>query len=180
MTETDVHAIVAYLRTLAPIDHTPPKTALTFPMSVIVNTIPKPYVKPEPIDQSNSVVYGKYLTTIGACADCHTQQDHGQPVAGMDYAGGFEFLLPTGKRVRSANITPDLQTGIGSWQRIFFIARFKQFARAESHAIPLQDGQTTVMPWTMYAGMTEEDLGAIYDYLRTVTPVKNDVNKFPE
>lgn len=180
MTEDDVHALVAYLRTLPPIDHIPPRSSLKFPMSIIVNTIPKPYQKPEPVDRSNTLAYGKYLTTIAACAECHTQQDHGQPLPGMDYAGGFDFPLPTGKHVRSANITPDMQTGIGSWKREFFIARFKQFDKEESRTIPLQDGITTVMPWTMYAGMTEEDLGAIYDYLRTVPPVKHEVNKFPE
>src|SRR5690606_28300321 len=36
----------------------------------------------------------------------------------------------------------------------------------------------TIMPWTLYAGMTEEDLGAIYDYLRTIAPVKNKVTKW--
>ena len=33
----------------------------------------------------------------------------------------------------------------------------------------------TIMPWVMYAGMTEQDLGAIYDYLRTVKPVDQSV-----
>jgi hypothetical protein len=36
----------------------------------------------------------------------------------------------------------------------------------------------TIMPWTMYSGMNDEDLGAIYEYLRTVSPVKNAVVKY--
>jgi hypothetical protein len=36
----------------------------------------------------------------------------------------------------------------------------------------------TIMPWTVYAGMTEQDLGSIYDYLRTIPSVKNKVEKF--
>jgi hypothetical protein len=44
---------------------------------------------------------------------------------------------------------------------------------------PVNPGEfNTIMPWTMYAQMTEEDLGAIYEYLRTVAPVKNSVVKF--
>lgn len=180
MAEEDVHAIVAYLRTLKPIEHTPPRSTLNFPMNLIVRTIPKPYEVPPMPDKTNSVAYGKYLTTIAACGECHTQKDHGAPLPGMEMAGGFEFPLPTGKLVRSANITPDKETGIGNWTREYFIAQFKRFDKPEAHMIPVQDGHNTVMPWAMYAGITEADLGAIYDYLRTVAPVKNGVEKFPE
>ena len=38
----------------------------------------------------------------------------------------------------------------------------------------------SVMPWTMYAGMTDEDLSAIYDYLSTVAPIRNAVERFAE
>ena len=180
MTQEDVYAIVAYVRTLKAIEHTPPRSSLSFPMNLIVRTIPKPYVAPSEPDRSNSVVYGKYLTTIAACGECHTPQDHGTPLPGMEMAGGFEFPLPTGKLVRSANITPDLETGIGHWKRAYFIAQFKRFAKHEAQKIPIQSGYNTTMPWTMYAGMTESDLGAIYDYLMTLPPVKNGVDKFPE
>jgi hypothetical protein len=40
------------------------------------------------------------------------------------------------------------------------------------------DEFNSVIPWTLYAGMSEEDLGAIYEYLKTVTPVKNLVQKW--
>lgn len=178
--EEDVFSIVAYIRTLAPIDHTPPRSSLNFPMNVIVRTIPKPYGAPQMPDRSDAVAYGRYLTTVAACADCHTPQVKGEPIEGMYLAGGFEFPLPTGTRVRSVNITPDMETGIGHWEREYFIGRFKQFASEDALAIPLENGYNTVMPWTMYAGMTEEDLGAIYDYLRTVTPVNHLVERFPE
>jgi hypothetical protein len=98
----------------------------------------------------------------------------------MAFAGGFQFPLPGGTVVQSANITPDVETGIGHWQRQFFIGRFKQFAQEGATQITLQNGQNTVMPWTMYAGMTEEDLGAVYVYLKTVTPIRHAVNRFAE
>src|SRR5579862_8471947 len=53
----------------------------------------------------NYLIRGAYLVTIAACRDCHTPQDaHGQPLPGMDFAGGLIFDGPWG-RVASANIT---------------------------------------------------------------------------
>ncbi|MBT3603039.1 MAG: cytochrome C [Candidatus Latescibacteria bacterium] len=180
MTQNDVFAVIAYLRTLKPIKNTPARSTLNFPMNLIVNTMPQPYEAPSEPDKSDTIVYGKYLTTIAACHECHTPQNRGTPLPGMYMAGGFEFPLPTGKRVISANITPDLETGIGHWKRVYFIAQFKRFDKPEARTFPVQNGYNTTMPWTMYAGMTESDLGAIYDYLQTIPPVKNGVNKFPE
>jgi hypothetical protein len=96
----------------------------------------------------------------------------------MTYAGGFEFPL-AGGIVRSANITPDKETGIGDWSEAAFINRFKMYA--DSSYIPAKVSPTdfnTIMPWMMYATMTHEDLAAIYAYLETTTPVKNEVEKF--
>jgi hypothetical protein len=89
----------------------------------------------------------------------------------MDFAGGHDF-----GHVRSANITPDLLTGIGNWSKSDFIGRFHGFAGGAPSIRPGDDN--TVMPWTMFAGMTDEDLGAIYDYLRTVKPVRHAVDKW--
>jgi cytochrome c553 len=124
------------------------------------------------------VAYGRYLSMIASCADCHTPAEKGEPVPGMDYAGGFEFKFPGGT-VRSLNITPDPETGIGIWTKEDFVARFKAFADSASQNVPVTMNEfNTPMPWIMYAGMSDEDLGAIYTYLRTLKPVKNQVEKF--
>jgi hypothetical protein len=93
----------------------------------------------------------------------------------MDFAGGREFPIPTGT-VRSMNITSD-KSGIGSWTKEAFIRRFKAY---ENKAQPIvREGEfNTVMPWTVLSGMTESDLGAVYDYLRTLQPVKHSVERF--
>jgi hypothetical protein len=97
----------------------------------------------------------------------------------MDFAGGFEFPFPNGQIVRSANITPDEETGIGAWSESDFVDKFKFYDNPDGHTIkPESLGYNTVMPWTMYAGMTGRDLAAIYKYLRTVKPVKNNVEKY--
>ena len=60
-----------------------------------------------------------------------------------------------------------------------FIYKFKRFEDPDFWNEPITPGEyNTYMPWRMYAGITEEDLGAIYDYLQTISPVKNEVVVF--
>lgn len=182
MAEDDVHAVLAYIRTLKAIETppTPPRT-LNFPLNLIVRTIPAPNTygtRPSPDDK---VAYGKYMTQAALCSDCHTPiDDRGTPLPGMEFAGGME-IIETGYRVRAANITPDANTGIGSWTEQQFIDKFKGFENPTNVTLAEHERtQNTPMPMAMYAGMTREDLAAIYAYLRTIKPVTNRVDKFPD
>lgn len=182
MTEDDVHAVLAYIRSLKAIESgNIPERQLSFPLNLIVRTMPReaaPQPRPSPQD---TIAYGRYMTRSALCADCHTPiDDRGTPLPGMDFAGGMEFY-ETGYRVRSANITPDADTGIGSWTEQQFIDKFKAFESTETPSLSdTERRQNTVMPMTAYAGMTREDLSAIYAFLRTQKPVVNRVNKFPD
>jgi mono/diheme cytochrome c family protein len=180
LSKEDAYSIVAYLRTLPPITNEIGEKKLKFPLNLIFRTIPQPADLKEEPNPADTLAYGKYLATVGGCHFCHTPQEKGQPLPGMDFAGGFEFNLPDGHMVRSANISPDENTGIGAWAREDFISRFKEYAQPAMRTIAVgeSDGQT-VMPWTMYAGMTEADLGAVYAYLRTAKPVQHEVERFP-
>jgi hypothetical protein len=81
----------------------------------------------------------------------------------------------------TANITPHPETFVGRSSRADFIAHFKSMQSMNAANAPVMPkGRNTIMPWLAYSGMTEEDLGAIYDYLRTVKPVENKVNSFPD
>lgn len=180
LAQDDIEAIVAYLRTLPPIPNEVPKSKVNFPLNLIVRTIPQPYhPQPRP-PASDTLAYGKYMSTISGCQFCHTPiDDKGRPLPGMDFAGGMEFKDPRLGTMRSANITPEGDTGIGAWDRAYFIGRFKEYADSTASRIPTAKGEAnTVMPWTMYAGMTEADLSAIYSYLRTAKPVRHEVEKF--
>jgi len=178
LTQEDAYSIVAYIRSLEPIENKVSESTLNFPMNLIVRTIPLHSFEPTlPTESSDQISYGKYVASISACGDCHTPAEKGEPISGMDYAGGFTFMFPGGI-VRTANITPDPQTGIGNWTKEDFVARFKAFTSPESIPDVQPEDFNTPMPWTMYAGMTEKDLGAIYDYLRTVPPVHNAVERF--
>lgn len=175
----DIKSIIAYIRTLPPIDFEAEPSVADFPVNFIINTMPappSPQKKPSP-DQV--IEYGAYITNAAGCVECHTKQVNGQ-VVGKPFAGGFEFNLGNGYLVSSMNITPHT-TGIGTWSKQAFVQRFKLYADS-SFVLPnvnMAAGEfQTVMPWVMYAGMTEQDLGAIYDYLKTVEPVENTVERW--
>lgn len=175
--ENDIIAIIAYIKTLKPIKNAIPPKELDFPLSVIVRTIPeKPNFTKLPASTDN-LATGKYYSA--ACFICHTKMEKGKFIKGMDFAGGNTFPLPGGGYATTANITPDMETGIGKWTRDEFIQKFKFYSKPENREIPVkQDEANTVMPWTQFSGMTEGDLGALYDYLRTVPPVSNKIEKF--
>ena len=101
--------------------------------------------------------------------------ERGQPVPGMAFAGGLEFPTRTGGVQHSANITPDLETGIGRWTVEQFVDRFKSVADADEASLVLNGRQNTEMPWRDYGGMKTEDLAAIFTYLQTVPAVRNAV-----
>ena len=179
LSRDDVESIVAYIRTLKPIEYTPPERELGMPLPLIVRTMPQPAQLRSIPPMSDRVAYGEYMTNAAACADCHTpMDDQGTPLPGRDFAGGFEFKLPGGGIVRSANLTPDADTGIGAWSEQQFIDKFKAFEGAPHRTLtPAERRENTVMPWIAYSGMKREDLGAIYTYLRTLKPVVSRVTK---
>jgi mono/diheme cytochrome c family protein len=180
MAREDIEAIVAYIRTLEPVESTPPERELPFPLPLVVRTLPEPpQYRPIP-PKSDRVAYGEYLVNAAVCADCHTPtDDRGQPIPGKDFAGGQEFRLPNGAVIRPSNITPDADTGIGTWSEQMFVDRFKAWQDIEPRELDgAEQRENTLMPWKYYAGMTEEDLRAIYAYLRTLKPVINRVQPF--
>ena len=180
--DEDAKSVVVYLRTLAPIDHAVAPRKLDFPVNFFVKFVPQPLTGPVPEpDRHDSVAYGKYLTTVGGCLMCHTPMDEkGRRIEGQEFSGGWEIPGPWG-RVVSSNITPDPATYIGKASRDEFIDRFKSLEHLEGENAPVAPpGKNTVMAWPQFAGMTREDLGAIYDYLKTVKPIKKTVVAFPD
>lgn len=179
MPQEDLYSIIAYLRTLKPIENEVGEKELDFPVNYIVETLPLDGYKPRTApDKSDMKAYGKYLVEMASCQHCHTQTKDEKPIAGLEFAGGTQIELPFGT-IGSANITPDVETGIGSWTKEQFIKRFKSMNDEQIKNLSVPAGSyNTIMPWTLYAGMTEEDLGAIYEYLHSLKPVKNLVVRF--
>lgn len=102
---------------------------------------------------------GRYLATAGDCISCHTRPQ------GVPFAGGLPITTPFGV-IYSANITPDVATGIGAWSE-------REFARALHEGIAA-DGRYLypAFPYTAYTKVTDQDVQAIYAYLRSLAPVR--------
>jgi cytochrome c553 len=178
MDKEDIYSIIAYIRSLAPIKSENPESEVDFPVNFLLNTMPEPASFTAMPDPSDKVKYGGYLVNAAGCVECHSKADKGELIPGTEFGGGFEFNQPAGV-ARSANITPDKETGIGTWTSDMFVSRFKQYTDSSyvPAKVPAREVNTP-MPWLMYAGMKTGDLEAIFAYLQTVKPIKNAVVKF--
>lgn len=179
MDEEDIKSIIAYIRTLQPIKNEVPASSPDFPMNFILNTIPEKAALSKRPPESDIVGTGRYLVNAAACMECHTQFEKGKLIAGTEFGGGRVFPFPDGSVIRSANISPDKTTGIGEWTEEMFLSRFHERSDSVTLSRKLQPGEfNSIMPWTMFGKMKDEDLKAVYAYLRTITPINNAVVKF--
>lgn len=160
VTERDMDAIVAYLRTLKPVKNSVPVPIykMQIPHAVFPGS-EKPYSEAMLKDKAKN---GFYLVTIGHCMECHTPMgQRGREWATKLGAGGFEFPGPWGVSV-SSNITSSKDKGIGGWSDA-------QIKTAITTGID-KDGKHLKPPmgYPHYAKMTDSDLDAVIAYLRTV------------
>jgi len=177
LADEDARAVVVYLRSLPPVRNRVAEKRVGFPASFFLKLAPRPLEGPVAApDPADSVAYGNYLVTVAHCRFCHTPVDERfQPLPGMTLAGGQEHRGPWGT-VRSTNLTPHV-TGTGQWKKENFIGIFRAFSKKLPETDPAHN---TAMPWSDLARMTDADLGAIYDYLRTVPPVAHAVTARPD
>ena len=168
LSDEDLASVVVFVRSLAPVHRELPKTEIIFPVKYLIRSVPEPITSAvaQP-DVSIPVKRGEYLVTVAGCADCHTPQVKGQPMKGLDFAGGMPFKGPWGN-VASANITPDA-SGISYYDEALFVQVLRTgYVKAREI--------NQIMPWEDFRGMTDEDLGAIFACLRTLPPVKHRVD----
>jgi mono/diheme cytochrome c family protein len=112
---------------------------------------------------------GRYLMgSIVACGNCHTPMGPNGPLPGRELAGGAVFDEQP-FTAYAPNITPDKETGIGSWTDAQIATAIRDGKRPDGSLIG------PPMPIGLYRGISDDDLGAIVAYLRTVLPVKNAV-----
>jgi cytochrome c553 len=151
-------------------------------------------------DDTGKIARGKYLVNIGGCHDCHSPKvftpegipapNEGKLLSGHPadsklpdvdaraYAPGYWYLMapdltafvgPWGTSY-GANLTPDDQTGIGLWTEDIFIAAL----RSGKH---MGEGRPILppMPWFVFADVSDDDIKAIFAYLKSLPPIKNPV-----
>ena len=180
MSDEDVYAVVAYMNSLPAVNSHVPRTELDFPVNLLIKSAPQPVTGAIPApDRADKTRYGEYLTNLAGCIECHTPMEGGKLVESKRFAGGREFRL--GPYVAfSANISPDEATGIGTWSEERFVRKFLNYRSfAEGSSPKVFRANFTLMPWLGYARMEEQDLKAIYAYLRTVAPQNNRVETHP-
>jgi hypothetical protein len=173
MSDEDLTAVVSYLRVIPPVKNLVPSMDLNALGNVVKAFMIKP-VGPEgevakKVAQGVNAEYGEYLAnSIANCKGCHTNRDMKTGATiGEDYAGGFkmEALGKPDMNCVSRNLTPDPETGhIYKWNMEQFVDRFKRGKII----------QESPMPWDEFRNMSEEDLQAIYLYLKTLKPIKSD------
>lgn len=169
MSDEDVASVVVFLRSLPPIHHELPKTEITFPVKYLINSLPQPVtarvIAPDPNDR---VQWGKYLVRMANCANCHTARAaDGKPVPGMDFAGGTTIAIE-GETTATANLTPDV-SGISYYDEALFI---KALRTGFVGARPL----SSVMPFVIFRNLSDDDLKAMFAYLKTLTPVHHRID----
>jgi len=177
LTEADAEAVVSYIRTLAPIETVPIARSMSVILQGVANKVAAPPDFADPVDVSENVMStGEYLSRIAGCEGCHTPKKGNKPNLKRRFAGGRSFQMKMGMAT-STNITPNEGHGIGYWSQDDFLNKFKGFR--DSGARDREAGPTdpnTPMPWFDFAGMTDEDLSAIWTYLQTIAPAENEVS----
>jgi hypothetical protein len=184
LSEEDVRSVVVYLRAQKPVRLASRKAELDFPVNLLSRLDPDPVVAPvHAPDRKDPVAWGGYLVRIAGCKHCHTPVDKGSLVEAEAFSGGFVFEIPSAHgrhRVVTSNITPDPTGFFGRATRDEWIGRVRSFLSIRDNPPEVQPGRNTMMLWLQYAGLTDEDLSAIYDYMKTVRPVHKVVEPFPD
>jgi mono/diheme cytochrome c family protein len=157
MSDADLASVIAYLKSVPAVDAVvPPKKvgplaralylATDFPL-VPAETLPHDQPRSTPVPRGITRDYGNYLATIGGCKSCHLP----------DLNGG----VPVEGNVFTANLTP---TGIGKWTEADFVKAMRNGIRPDGRVL------SAAMPWPYMRHMTDDELRALWIYLRSLPP----------
>jgi mono/diheme cytochrome c family protein len=172
LSDEDVASVVVYLRTLAPVKKARGTTAIQAPVRWFVKAQPRPLTAPVPsVTAADPVARGRHLSEVGQCQSCHTPVDaRHQPLPGLAFAGGQPFTIE-GVTYRSPNITPD-PSGISWYTEELFLRTMRTGNVGGRRLAP-------IMPWSEIGKLSDDDLEALWAFLKTVPPVAHDVERTP-
>lgn len=157
MTEADLGALIAYLKSVPPVDTVLPPTRLGPIARLVLARTPEKLLAasaidhaapfPDAIPAGPTAEYGRYLTEIGGCTSCH----------GADLKGGIHEGPP--EVPASADLTPAGK--MGSWSEEDFRKALREGVRPDGSVI------NPFMPWRLTRLMTDEEISAVWAYLKT-------------
>jgi mono/diheme cytochrome c family protein len=177
MSDDDVQALISFMRSQPPVKNKIEKTEWSFVAKALMAFgVMKPespkVAPPKSLPPDTTAAYGEYLAVnVANCKGCHTRMDpNSGALVGQPFAGGnvFSDAFTKGHSMVSPNITPHPGTGvISSWD----FQRFKT---------RMQGGRVldyTPMPWGALSRLTDNDVKAIYAYLKSLPAVDHKIVK---
>jgi mono/diheme cytochrome c family protein len=161
MNERDLGDLIAYLKQLPPVDREMPRVHLSpigrtllvlgkFSVLIAEKTPRLPY--PAVVEPGPTAAYGRYLANFTGCHGCH----------GFGLSGGRVAGPPDVPP--ASNLTPDPTTGIAQWTQDDFARALRQGVRPDGRSID------TFMPWPYFAGLTDDEVTALWLHVRSVPP----------
>ena len=168
MTDEDLTAVISYLRAQKPVHNPVPDHSLNTMGKVIQAFFIKP-VDPEgevpaSIKADTTIEYGKYLAnSVGNCSGCHTKRTETGGFEGALFAGGEMF--ENGIMQYPPNLTTHPSGRLTGWKEENFINRFR---------MGVIDPKS-MMPWNNYKRMTDDELKAVFKYLKSLPPAESSV-----
>lgn len=159
LSDEDLASVVVYVRSVAPVSNPLPKSKINFPVNLLVRGAPEPVTAPVPAPATDTLARGKYMVKLGC--GCHNAVEK-MPLAGGEALGG-----PWGSVV-SANITPD-PSGISYYTEQTFITALRTgYVGARK--------LNSIMPFGEFKNLSDDDLKAMFAYLKTVPAMKHRVD----
>src|SRR6476661_2534995 len=160
LSDEDLASLVVYLRCVPSVKNPLSASKINFPVNYLVRGVPQPVTGPvHGPNLADALARGKYLVNLGC--GCHQAQEK------LPFAGGENLRGPWGD-VTSANLTPDA-SGIGYYSESTFITAMRTgYVGARE--------LNQIMPYGEFKGLTDDDLKAMFAYLKTLAPVKHRVD----
>jgi mono/diheme cytochrome c family protein len=171
LSDEDLRDVVSYLRAQRPVPHAVPEHRLTALgktlMAFVIGPEPLPRQARRTTPHGATIARGEYLANdVASCVSCHTNRGSRGALVGPAFAGGqrMDVAADPSQVFVTPNLTPDPETSpVGAWAEETFVARFKA-----GELIP-----GTPMPWGAFARLSDEDVRALYRYLRSLPPTRN-------
>jgi cytochrome c553 len=171
MSDDDALAVARYLKSLPPVSREVSQSFnFWFKLGKLLFLGPKVPIAASAPPRGATAEYGGYLAQhVGLCADCHTPRTgiRSEPDKSRLFAGMTD--PPKDFPANPSNLTPDTETGIGGWSETDFVRTLRTGVNPKGNSLH------AFMPWRQIRRMSDDDLRAIYRYLRTLRPIRNEV-----
>ena len=177
ISDEDVFALVAYMRSLPPVHNEVPDNELTFAAKAlialgVIKPVPPVTAPVTAPPRGATAEYGEYLVSHASmCAGCHTPRspNTGEYDLTQPFAGGLFPFPEEGFRTTGSNLTPDAATGIGDWSEEQFMTAMRTGLTPNGTVI------LPFMPWPSYNRWSEDDLRAVWLFLRSLEPIVHEI-----